>query len=399
MSSTAKILQDLLQLKPSVVSSLEEVSNLDICIKTLLREYLTDDTKVNGSSSIFADAIVEYMYDKVNVGSWKEVKPALNKAITIGSYLRLIFYLHTKKDFTDAIVQTTFKIVDFGILFGCPLDAEPKLLQKCASILNSIYNPLPKTDLITTKSETLPTTCEKSNFVSLDILDCPSMEFFYKNYILKQKPAVLDNCINHWPALSKWKDMNYFRKIAGMRTVTVEIGRKYTDENWTQKLMTIDEYITEHIYKANGPTGYLAQYHLFDHLPELKNDITEPEYCCFSNNDDPVNVMAWFGPKGTISPVHFDAKRNLLAQVIGEKQIFMYPPTDSQFLYPHEHELLHNTARVDPRQPDLQLFPEYKNATAYYYILKPGQMLYIPPKWWHFVESLSVSFSVSFWWE
>lgn len=32
-------------------------------------------------------------------------------------------------------------------------------------------------------------------------------------------------------------------------------------------------------------------------------------------------------------------------------------------------------------------------------LLRPGQMLYIPPKWWHFVKSASVSFSVSFWWK
>lgn len=32
-------------------------------------------------------------------------------------------------------------------------------------------------------------------------------------------------------------------------------------------------------------------------------------------------------------------------------------------------------------------------------VLGPGQMLYIPPGWWHFVRSLSTSFSVSFWWK
>ncbi|KAK3897312.1 hypothetical protein C8A05DRAFT_39137, partial [Staphylotrichum tortipilum] len=31
-------------------------------------------------------------------------------------------------------------------------------------------------------------------------------------------------------------------------------------------------------------------------------------------------------------------------------------------------------------------------------ILEPGEMLYIPVGWWHYVRSLSVSFSVSFWW-
>ena len=31
-------------------------------------------------------------------------------------------------------------------------------------------------------------------------------------------------------------------------------------------------------------------------------------------------------------------------------------------------------------------------------ILHPGEMLYIPPKYWHFVKALDVSFSISFWW-
>lgn len=30
--------------------------------------------------------------------------------------------------------------------------------------------------------------------------------------------------------------------------------------------------------------------------------------------------------------------------------------------------------------------------------LGPGEMLYIPPNWWHHVTALTPSFSVSFWW-
>lgn len=32
-------------------------------------------------------------------------------------------------------------------------------------------------------------------------------------------------------------------------------------------------------------------------------------------------------------------------------------------------------------------------------VLEPGQMLYIPPRHWHYVRSLDVSFSVTFWWQ
>jgi lysine-specific demethylase 8 len=31
-------------------------------------------------------------------------------------------------------------------------------------------------------------------------------------------------------------------------------------------------------------------------------------------------------------------------------------------------------------------------------VLEAGQMLFIPPGWWHYVRSTTVSFSVSFWW-
>ena len=31
-------------------------------------------------------------------------------------------------------------------------------------------------------------------------------------------------------------------------------------------------------------------------------------------------------------------------------------------------------------------------------LLREGEMLYIPPNWWHFVEADEMSFSVSFWW-
>lgn len=89
---------------------------------------------------------------------------------------------------------------------------------------------------------------------------------------------------------------------------------------------------------------------------------------------------------------------HVVFQVVGEKRILLYHPDESGKLYPHEGSLLNNTAQVDPEEPDYKMFPKYENAFAWECHLKQGEMLYIPPKWWHHVRSLSTSFSVSFWW-
>lgn len=41
--------------------------------------------------------------------------------------------------------------------------------------------------------------------------------------------------------------------------------------------------------------------------------------------------------------------------------------------------------------PNLELFPDYANVTAYEVILEPGEILYVPPCWFHHVEATTAS--------
>jgi [histone H3]-dimethyl/trimethyl-L-lysine36 demethylase len=76
----------------------------------------------------------------------------------------------------------------------------------------------------------------------------------------------------------------------------------------------------------------------------------------------------------------------------------MYP-------YSRAESVLDNTSRVDldahltgKDEGVLLSFPLFQAANYQEAIVREGEMLYIPPRWWHFVKSLSTSFSVSFWW-
>ncbi len=43
--------------------------------------------------------------------------------------------------------------------------------------------------------------------------------------------------------MSKWRDMEYLAKVAGDRTVPVEVGENYLVEGWGQQLMLVSDLI------------------------------------------------------------------------------------------------------------------------------------------------------------
>ena len=66
--------------------------------------------------------------------------------------------------------------------------------------------------------------------------------------------------------------LQLLKKKYGPRTVPVELGSRYTDDTWSQRLMTLYEFITEYIESpsltgsSQNATGYLAQHQLFDQV-------------------------------------------------------------------------------------------------------------------------------------
>lgn len=226
-----------------------------------------------------------------------------------------------------------------------------------------------------------------------------SIEAFLCDFFLLRIPVVISGAMSHWPAMNKWKDMEYLKRVVGDRTVPVEVGRNYLAPGWKQELITISqllERIQSNEHSSVGPT-YLAQHPLFEQISELSKDIFEPDYCSASNGELH-SVNAWFGPSGTVTPLHHDPHHNFLAQVVGRKYVRLYPASVSEELYPYGEPMLRNSSQVDLDNLDPVKFPRAEKLTFLDCILDEGEMLYIPPKWWHYVRSLSTSFSVSFWW-
>ena len=104
----------------------------------------------------------------------------------------------------------------------------------------------------------------------------------------------------------------------------------------------------------------------------------------------------WMSPPGAVSPLHYDMPASMLTQVTGRKRLLLYRPEDLMRLYPYPAwHVLFRRARVNPVEPDFKRYPRYQGITAYEAVLNPGDVLYFPPYWAHYTESIDMSISVT----
>ncbi|EFN53058.1 hypothetical protein CHLNCDRAFT_36633 [Chlorella variabilis] len=230
--------------------------------------------------------------------------------------------------------------------------------------------------------------------------DLPSLEAFWQSHMSAETPVVISGAMEGWPAVRRWADPAYLVTVAGPRTVPVEVGEHYLADQWGQQLMTLQRFAAaaEPGGSQQAQRGYLAQHPLFDQIPALAGDIREPPYCCLGDGEVQ-SINAWFGPAGTVTPLHTDPHHNLLCQAVGRKYVRLYSPACTTAMYPHAEGMHTNSGRVDVDAPDLERFPLFAAARFQDCVLEAGQMLYIPRGWWHYVKSTTVSFSVSYWWK
>lgn len=259
------------------------------------------------------------------------------------------------------------------------------------------------------------------------------------------RPVVFTDLIRDWPALTDhpWSSPDYLlsKTFGGRRLVPVEVGRSYVDQEWGQELIHFRDFLRRYMDKEcddddtskvqSKKTGYLAQHNLFRQIPSLRNDIQVPDFCWAevpghptdpSKNQPTVDVPqlnAWFGPARTITPLHTDGYHNLLCQVVGTKYVRLYPPHATPHMRPRtpEHGVdMSNTSQLDvgvlegwdtPQEAGdgtdgadvvAEMKESLQGVEYWECILTPGDTLLIPIGWWHYVRSLSISFSVSFWW-
>jgi hypothetical protein len=248
-------------------------------------------------------------------------------------------------------------------------------------------------------------------------------ETFYQRFLTGLgKPVILTDAINSWPALSQWS-FELFKKCYGSDSVT---PRTWLGPNGMKfmKLMRLGDYLdyldapdgpslglwvdrtTMHPFQAPVDVSayplYLA-WNVFARHPELLDDVElSPKFVedllpllpdAFRTILDGATKYftagVMIGPKNSQIGLHYDFLEShaYLAQIIGRKRCVLFSPADSAALY---------GGKVNVYVPDFEKFPLLQNATAYECVLEPGELLFIPFRWWHHVVGLEKSLTVNY---
>ena len=367
------------------------------------------------SLMVTCDALIDYSWERMNIGHWKSIKTEWRYLYAYSSLFKVIILVELDQNQTESTLIECLKICDLALIMSPPF--VDNVIAKLASKLHYKLNQVSPPRILTIQEH--PSKRFKSNHNQknhckhIEKLKCLDLIKFQTKYLDMGRPVVITDAINDWPAFDynsprKWT-LEYILTTAGYRTVPIEIGSKYTDSSWSQKLMTISEFVKNYIETNENGVAYLAQHEIFDQITELKDDLLVPDYCHLTKSTDydqesdesPLNINFWFGPRGTVSPLHTDPRDNLLIQLLGSKKITLFDAnTPNDVICTHEEPLLSNTSKVDLENPDPLKFDKFLQVGHKYrteLTLNEGEILFIPKLTWHHVRSLETSISVSFW--
>ncbi len=106
-------------------------------------------------------------------------------------------------------------------------------------------------------------------------------------------------------------------------------------------------------------------------------------------------INFWFGGANVTAYTHYDTSHNLHLVVYGRKKFVIFPPSSHAelILYPSLHQFYRQVQR-DVLSPEV--IPELTSSPLEV-ILSPGEVLYLPPYWFHCVISLETTISLNVW--
>ncbi|WAC00860.1 cupin-like domain-containing protein [Lacinutrix neustonica] len=234
--------------------------------------------------------------------------------------------------------------------------------------------------------------------MKLNLQDIPrvktiSKEVFIRDYFKPQKPVVIEQFIEDWPAYSKW-NLEFIKRLAGDKIVPLYDDRpvNYKDGfNEPHTKMKMSDYID--LLKREPTKLRIFLWNVLKEIPELQKDFTFPDFGLKLMKGLP---MLFFGGTNSHTFMHYDID---LANIFhfhfeGKKQCILFDQEQNNYLYKIPHSLIVRED-IDFTNPDFNKWPALEKAKGWGCELNHGEVLYMPEGYWHYMRYITPGFSMS----
>src|SRR5262245_26222572 len=221
----------------------------------------------------------------------------------------------------------------------------------------------------------------------------PGTEEFFDRYYATSTPVIFTDLVTAWPAFGKWTP-EYFRDEFRDVPVSVTTGREadpiYDARTEAHTQTTTMGEFAERVLAATATNDFymVARNNNAAEaaLAPLFDDVRFPEGW-FEEAEKVGSSALWFGPPGTVTPLHHDASSILFCQVYGRKHYRLASPLEVS-LFEGAFAMY---SSLDLERPGED--PRATGVTFKAFTLEQGEGLFIPAGWWHHVRALGASIS------
>ncbi len=227
-----------------------------------------------------------------------------------------------------------------------------------------------------------------------------SLKEFKEHYVKKGIPVVIEGGAKEWDCVKKWS-LEYFKNLHGTDEIyLVDQGKSDLPYELTTLAEVIDNI-------RSGGSKYYRFYPLLVRHPEHIDDF---DYKWLKERNQ---RPTWFdafqifiGGKDSYTALHNANQSNLFVQVYGEKKWVLYSHYYTPILDPSPVRNVYRGGSAktedgpfDPFKLDFSPpYHLYKYIDGYAVHLKPGDILWNPPFYWHAVKNVDDSIGVGYRW-
>ena len=240
------------------------------------------------------------------------------------------------------------------------------------------------------------------NSPPVEVALAPSVEEFAERYVRCERPVIVRGGVKDWPPSYKWTP-EYLKAVSGTRPVKIGVSTNGDYLDYAEKLnigvepeVAFAKAIDDIFAPTHADQKVRVHQVSLKRWPILHEELPPIRYVLR-------NVIAkniWLASIGNLTETHYDMEDNINVQLLGRKEIILYPSTPLDELYPRSAwDYMSNFSRVEIATPDLSRYPQFSRATPLRAILEPGDFIYIPIYWWHQFHTLEASLNVNFWWQ